>query len=57
MSDERTVAIVTSTDGGSGKEHTMLLAEYNARVVVYDPGGSQDGTGHDGAASIHTLAW
>ena len=50
MSFDGKVAIITGAGGGLGKEHALLLAEYGAKIVVNDLGGSVDGTGAGDAA-------
>lgn len=52
MSFEGKVAIVTGAGGGLGREHALLLAEYGAKVVVNDLGGSVDGSGQGDAADV-----
>lgn len=49
------VAVVTGAGGGLGREHSLLLAELGAAVVVNDLGGAVDGTG-SGSAPADTVA-
>ena len=41
------VVIVTGGARGIGREHSLMLAEHGAKVVVNDIGGARDGTGAD----------
>ncbi|HCK74121.1 MAG TPA: short-chain dehydrogenase, partial [Acidimicrobiaceae bacterium] len=41
------VVIVTGGARGIGREHSLMLAEHGAKVVVNDLGGARDGTGAD----------
>jgi len=41
------VCIVTGGARGIGREHSLMLAEHGAKVVVNDFGGARDGTGGD----------
>ena len=42
---EGRVCIVTGAGRGIGREHSLMLAEHGARVVVNDIGGEMDGSG------------
>ena len=45
------VAIVTGAGGGLGREHALALAARGARVLVYDLGGTRDGSGGSSSAA------
>jgi NAD(P)-dependent dehydrogenase (short-subunit alcohol dehydrogenase family) len=51
ISFEGQVAIVTGAGGGLGKQHALELGRRGAKVVVYDLGGSVDGSGGSASAA------
>lgn len=53
---EGRVVIVTGAGGGLGREYALLLAEYGAKVVVNDLGGSRDGQGSGSAMADSVVA-
>ncbi len=44
---EGRIAIVTGAGRGIGKEHSLMLAEHGAKVIVNDLGGDEFGAGED----------
>jgi NAD(P)-dependent dehydrogenase (short-subunit alcohol dehydrogenase family) len=44
---EGRICIVTGGARGIGRQHSLMLAEHGAKVVVNDLGGARDGTGGD----------
>src|SRR5688572_28514231 len=42
---EGRICIVTGAGRGIGREHSLMLAEHGAKVVVNDIGGEMDGSG------------
>ena len=45
------VAVITGAGGGLGRQHALLLASRGAFLVIYDLGGSVDGSGSDASAA------